>query len=65
MVSTVAANKPPIIAAAIGAQKMLDSNGIIARIAAAAVKMIGLKRVTVASIMAWRASIFAAMFLSI
>src|SRR3954447_14884762 len=51
-VSTVATSSPPMIATAIGPQKLLRVRGIIARIAAAAVSMIGRNRRTVDSIMA-------------
>src|SRR5574343_1231566 len=45
-VSKVATHKPPMIATAIGPQKIERDKGIIARIAASAVSMIGRKRRT-------------------
>src|SRR5262245_44675820 len=51
-VRTVATVSPPMMATAIGPQKLLRVSGIIARIAAAAVSRIGRKRRTVDSITA-------------
>ena len=50
-VNTVATNKPAPMATAIGPQNILETKGIIAKIAAAAVSKIGRKRVIVALMM--------------
>jgi len=50
----VATIKPPIIAVAIGPQKVLAVSGIIASTAVMVVSMIGLKRDTTALMMASR-----------
>jgi hypothetical protein len=51
-VNSVAPKSPPAMAMAIGPQKILDTKGIIAKIAAAAVKSIGRNLVIVALMMA-------------
>ena len=51
-VNTVAPNSPPAIAIAIGPQNVLGISGIIAKMAAAAVSMIGRKRSTAESMIA-------------
>ena len=57
MVATV---KPPMIATAIGPKKALRVRGIIARIAAAAVSMMGRKRMTAESMTALVSLVFGA-----
>ena len=56
-VRTVATSKPPMIAKAIGPQKMVDAIGIIPRTVEMAVSMIGRKRANVASMTAFQASL--------
>ena len=64
-VKAVATINPPMMATAIGPQKTLLESGIMANTAAAAVKTIGLKRLTADSTMASQAGTPAALSCSI
>jgi len=64
-VNTVAPNRPPAMAMAIGPQKVLGISGAMPRIAAAAVSMMGRNRRTAESMMAFQGACPSAICFSI